>query len=254
MKKIRVDEIGFGGLKLKQYPDEFCFGLDAVLAADFAAQKQADVIADLGCGTGVIPLILSNKTDDKKIIGVEVQHEVKILADENVRLNGLSEKIHILENNVKEKESIRLAINELADGYLKDGYVDAVVSNPPYQMYGCGMKSENRAKMIARHEMMASLDDFISCAEFILKNKGDFYMVHRPARLTDIIECLRKYRMEPKEMRFVAPKVCSAPNIVLVHAVKNGGKELKVLPTLYVYDSNGQYSEELMKIYEKELK
>ena len=70
----RLDEIGFGGLKLIQKPQDFCYGVDAVLLADFAANtaKKKSAIIDLGTGTGIVPVILSHKTAAARICGVEI--------------------------------------------------------------------------------------------------------------------------------------------------------------------------------------
>ena len=111
--------------------------------------------------------------------------------------------------------------------------------------------NENDAKAIARHEIAGTLEDFIKCASRILKNRGDFYMVHRPSRMVDIFYLCRKYRLEPKEIRLVAPVQGKPANILLVHCVKNGGAELKILPELYVYKEKGVYSDEIQRIYER---
>ncbi len=113
------------------------------------------------------------------------------------------------------------------------------------------LTNDNDAKTIARHETVGTLEDFVRCAARVLKNKGDFYMVHRPSRLVDIFFFCRKYRLEPKEIRLVAPRKGERANIVLVHCVKNGGAELKILDDLYVYEEKGVYSEEIQRIYER---
>lgn len=246
---LRLDETGFGELKIFQRPEEFCYGVDAVLLADFAAsssavrKKERCRMIDLGTGTGIIPLILSHKTEAGLICGLEVQQNSYDLAVKNAEYNGLSERLQFFHDDVS-----RFQHEELEQSF------DVVTTNPPYTA-GCrGIESKNKAKAIARHETTGSLDDFVRQAAKLLRDKGDFYMVHRPARLADICETCRKYRLEPKEMRFVSGKPGEIPNILLVHCTKNGNKELKILTPLAVHEENGNYSQEILKIYEKNSK
>ncbi|MCQ2551181.1 MAG: tRNA1(Val) (adenine(37)-N6)-methyltransferase [Clostridia bacterium] len=230
----RIDEIGFGGLKLIQDPERFCYGVDAVLLADFAAKqgKSFDSILDLGTGTGIIPFILSYKTDAKKIVGVEILEDSYEMAQRGAKLNGLEDRVSFLNMNVKDVT----------------GTFDAVTCNPPYQAGGTGVKSDNLEKMAARHEIYGSLEDFIGAAARTLKDKGDFFMVHRPARIVDISTLCRKYNLEPKEIRFVSPREGEVPNILLIHCVKNGGKNLKILKPLNVYEGES-YTKEILEMY-----
>lgn len=246
---LRLDETGFGELKIFQRPEEFCYGVDAVLLADFAAsssavrKKERCRMIDLGTGTGIIPLILSHKTEAGLICGLEVQQNSYDLAVKNAEYNGLSERLQFFHDDVSLFQH-----EELEQSF------DVVTTNPPYTA-GCrGIESKNKAKAIARHETTGSLDDFVRQAAKLLRDKGDFYMVHRPARLADICETCRKYRLEPKEMRFVSGKPGEIPNILLVHCTKNGNKELKILTPLAVHEENGNYSQEILKIYEKNSK
>lgn len=234
----RIDETGFSNLKLIQKPDEFCYGVDAVILADFASKKKARRIVDLGTGTGIVPVILSHKTNAEFIYGIEYQKDSFDRALRNIEINGLGDRLGFINANVAEFVELK-------------EWADAVTTNPPYMVSNGAITNENTAKTIARHETVGTLDDFVRCAAGILKNKGDFYMVHRPSRLVDIFAICRKYRLEPKEIRFVAPRKGERPNIVLVHCVKNGGAELKILEDLYVYDEPGVYSEEIQRIYER---
>ena len=243
--QLRLDDTGFGGIEIFQNPQELCYGVDAVLLADFAskppsAAKEKSRIIDLGTGTGIVPLILSHKTKAGEIMGVEVQEASWKLAERNRVHNGLADRLKF----------INCDINELKDESLR-GSFDIVTSNPPYTAGSCGIESANRAKMIARHETTASLDDFIARAAWLLRDKGDFYMVHRPGRLIDICESCRKHRLEPKELRFVSGKPMEKPNILLVHCVRNGKRQLKILEPLAVRNEDGSYTDEICRIYEK---
>ncbi|MEG0156772.1 MAG: methyltransferase [Anaerovoracaceae bacterium] len=236
----RVDEMGFGSLQLIQKPEDFCYGIDAVILADFAARgaNPGAKIADLGTGTGAIPLILSEKIPLSELIAVEVQPDSARRAERNVQLNQLSHRIRVIPSDI-------LAI---PSEYF--GTRDIVVSNPPYTAGGGGIQGKNRAKAIARHETTAKLRDFLQISAKLLKEKGDLYMVHRPARLVDLLFYGREAGLEAKELRMVAPAAGKSANIVLLHYVKNGGRELWTLPELQVYDEKGNYTEEIRKIYQ----
>lgn len=248
--ELRFDETGFGNLGIFQAPEEFCYGVDAVLLADFAAQgankRRKCRIMDLGTGTGIVPLILSHKTKAEYIAGLEVQEHSFSLTKKNIEHNRLEGRVFAFHGDVSRFDEAE-AFDELAESF------DVVTSNPPYFVGGGGLESKNSAKSIARHETTGSLDDFVRMAAKLLKDKGDFYMVHRPSRLVDICAVCRKYKLEPKELRFVSGKPMEKPNILLVHCVKHGGAELRVLEPLAVHNEDGSYTEEILKIYEKRI-
>lgn len=245
----RIDDIGFGNLRLIQKPSDFCYGVDAVILAHEAGLKadkegtrfsKAGKIVDLGTGTGIIPVILSEKTDAESIIGIEIQEASYERAVRNATLNGLDGRVGFIKANVKEfpKEYPEFR-----------GTADMVTSNPPYQKGNTGMRSENSPKMIARHEITADLEDFMRCTAFLLREKGDFFLIHRPSRLVDICYIGRKLGLEPKEIRFIHPYKDREANILMVHMIKGAGKELKYLEPLVVHSDEGGYTEELLKCY-----
>ena len=160
------------------------------------------------------------------------------MAGRSVALNDLQDKIEILNIDLKE------ALN-----YLEPNSFDAVISIPPYKLNNSGIINPSDKKAISRHEIKCSLEDVISTAASLLKQYGRFYMVHRPHRLADIIYLLRKYRLEPKQIRFVHPKAAVKPNMILIRASKNGNPELKFDPPLYIYDENGKYTDDVYEIY-----
>jgi len=239
----RIDNIGFGNMNLIQDTEEFCYGVDAVILSHFAKNmcKTPEKIIDLGTGTGIIPLVLSHMTDGNEIFGIEIQERQFEIACRNVSLNDLDERIKILHADVTDEELLK----------GEEMSFDLVVSNPPYFKKDGGMTSDASAKMTARHETTAELDDFVGLAARLLKNRGNFCMVHRPDRIVDICSSCRKHKLEPKHMRFVSPDKNKAPNIVLIHCVKQGGANLKFLDPLYVYDENGDYTKEINEIYER---
>lgn len=243
LENERIDDLEYKGLKIIQNKDGFCFGIDSILLSDFAREiKKGSKVIDLGTGTGIIGIMLCAKTEFSKMIGVEVQKEVYDMAKRSIKLNNLQEKFEVINDNIKNLENI-----------LEIGTFDAVVTNPPYKKVGTGLKNENEKKLISRHEITANLEDFIKMSAKLLKDKGNFYMVHRPDRLVDIIELLRKYKLEPKKIRFVEPTIGKAANLLLIKATKNAKPFLKIEKPLYVYKENGEYTEEILKIYNKEI-
>jgi len=235
----RIDDIGFSGYRLIQNPKWFCYGVDAVLIASFAHLRSGCKVADLGTGTGIIPLILHHKYEPEKIYAVEVQKEVAETAERNIMLNNLEDRIIIINKNVKN-----------AAESIGKGVLDAVVTNPPYVSVNAGIKSFDDRKAVARHEIQGTLEDFVRCAFELLKAGGDFYMIHRPSRLVDVVEICRKYRLEPKEIQFIQPREGIKPNIFMIHCTKYGRPELKFLDPVYVYEGES-YSRQILEIYEK---
>lgn len=237
----RIDDLEFKNLKIIQNEKEFCFGMDAVLLSDFAKDiKQNSKIIDLGTGTGILPILLSGKTVNTKIIGIEIQEKMTEMAIRSIKLNNLENRIKIINEDIKN-------LNNL---FEKDSF-DAVVTNPPYKANNTGLKNEYEGKIIARHEIKCNLEDIIFASKNMLKDKGTLYMVHRPERIVDICELLRKYKIEPKIIRFVYPKAGKEANLILIKAVKNARKFLKIEKPLIIYKENGEYTDEILKIYNK---
>lgn len=235
----RIDDLGLKNLKLIQDKQGFCFGVDAVLLSNFAKNiKKGAKVLDLGTGTGIIATLLCGKTKLDKIIGVEIQPEVANMAKRSIQLNGLEDKFEILNENI-------IDIPE----HLEKNSFDVIVTNPPYQKRNTGIVNDEKRKLISRHEITATLEDFIRVSKILLKDKGEFYMVHRPDRLTDIFCLMRKYHIEPKLIKMVYPNKYKEPNLVLVKGIKNTKSFLKVEKNLYVYDENGSYTDEIKKIY-----
>lgn len=233
-----IDDLQNGGLMLIQKKNGFKFGIDAVLLADFAKEPYARRVLDLCTGTGIIAVLLAAKTKSPRIDAIEIQPEICDMAQRSVEFNSIGDRVHIIEGDLKNAAEI----------YGKNVF-DKVTVNPPYMKAGTGIINESDTKTISRHEVLCTLEDVIASAAAVIKTKGHFFMVHRPSRLTDIIWLMRKYRLEPKRLRFVHPTVGKAANLMLIEGVKHGGNELKLMEPLYVYDSNGSYSEEIDKIY-----
>ena len=237
----RIDDLEFKGLKIIQNEKGFCFGMDSVLLSDFAKNmKNNSTVLDLGTGTGIIPILLCGKTNLKKVVGIEIQKDVANMAKRSSQLNNLQDRFEVVNTNIIDLKNI----------YEKQSF-DVVVTNPPYKKENTGITNENEAKLISRHEITANLEDFISISKDLLKDKGEFYMVHRPERLVDILSLMRKYKIEPKILKFVSPNKNKEPNLILIKGIKNANSFLKIEKNLYVYNEDGKYTNEILKIYNK---
>ena len=234
----RVDDLHRNGYLIIQDPKRFCFGIDAVILSDFAEVKKGERVMDLCTGTGIIPILLEAKTDGSHFTGLEIQEESAEMARRSVLMNDLQDKVTIDTGDVKNTEEL-----------YKASSFDVVTVNPPYMNDGGGLKNEYSPKTIARHEVLCSLEDVIAASARLLAPQGRLYMVHRPHRLTDIMVTLRKYRLEPKKLRFVHSYSDREPVMMLIEAVSNGKPMIKVMPPLIVYKEEGKYTEEIMKIY-----
>ena len=237
----RIDDLEFKNLKIIQNKEGFCFGIDSVLLSDFAKTiSNNSKVIDLGTGTGILPILLSAKTKNTSFVGVEIQKDVAQMAKRSVKLNNLENTIEI----------INISILDLREKYKK-GSFDAVVTNPPYKKINTGIINENDKKLISRHEITASLNDFLEIASYLLKDFGVFFMVHRPERLVDILSLMRKNNIEPKKIKFVYPNKNKITNMVLIKGVKNGKPFLEFDENLYVYSEDGKYTNEILRIYNK---
>ena len=239
-----IDDLELNNLKIIQNKKGFCFGIDSILLSDFAKElKKNAKVLDLGTGTGIISILLCEKTNLKEIIGIEVQKDVYEMAKRSIKLNGLENKFKIINENI-------LNLNNI----FEKNSIDVIVTNPPYKKENTGIINDNQKKLISKHEVTANLEDFIKISKDLLKDKGEFYMVHRPERLVDILSLMRKYKIEPKVLRMVYSTENKPPKLILIKGVKNAKPFLKVKEDLYIYKKDGNYTEEIYKIYNKKIK
>ena len=240
----RIDDLQLNNLKIIQNKDGFCFGIDSVLLSDFSKEiPTGSTVLDLGTGTGILGILLCGKTKLSKIYGIDVQEEVCQMAQRSVKLNNLEDRFEIINDNIKNLNTI-----------FENCSIDAIVSNPPYKKNNSGLKNESQTKLISRHEITASLEDFIEISSKLLKDNSSLYMVHRPERLSDLFYLLRKYKLEPKKLRMVQSYFDSKPKLVLVKATKNAKSFLNIETPLIIYNKDGTYTSEILKIYGKETK
>lgn len=233
-----IDDLQLKGLNLIQKKDGFKFGIDAVLLSYFANVKTKHRVIDLCTGTGIVPFLLYGKYKPSEIIGLEIQDDMVEMANRSVKLNSLENEISFVNLDLKN-------INELK----KLGRFDVLTVNPPYKLNNSGIINPIDKLAIARHEIMCNLEDVIIAARTLLKDNGRMFIVHRPERLADIFTLMRKYKIEPKRVKMIHPKVNKAPNIVLVEGQRDGGSYLKWDDPLYVYNEDGKYTEEIDRIY-----
>ncbi len=238
LKGERLDDLQRDGLRLIQNPEWFCFGMDAVLLAAFTRVKKDQTCLDLGCGNGVIPLLLSSRTEGSSFTGLELQDDIVRMARRSVTYNHLDHLVHIMTGDIKEATSIFGAAS-----------FDVVTSNPPYLTKSHGLVSEADHKALARHELRCTLEDVVREAAKLLKPGGHFFMVHRPFRLAEIITCMVSHQLEPKRMRLVYPYVDRKPNMVLIEGVRGGRARMEVEQPLIIYSEEHVYTEEVRRLY-----
>ena len=232
-----LDAFFGGALKLYQKKRGYRFSLDSLLLADFATIRSGYRVIDLGTGNGVMPLILAYRYPSISVTGVEIQREMADRAERNVRFNGYEGRIAIACMDISS-----------ATGHFIPESFDSVICNPPYRVASSGRLSPSWEKQIARHELKASLDDFVQVAAFLLKHKGRFACIQLGDRTVDLLTAMRAAAIEPKRMRVVHPFVAAEASMILVEAVKGGRSGLDVLPPLIVYDSANLYTAEINAI------
>ena len=234
----RIDDLQRNHYRIIQDSRRFCFGMDAVLLSGFAKAKEGDQVLDLGTGTGIIPILMEAKTKAEHLTGLEIQPDSADMARRSVKLNRLEKKIDIVTGDIKEADSLFGAAS-----------FDVVTCNPPYMTEHHGITNPHSPKAIARHELLCTLEDVIRVSSRLLKPGGNFFMVHRPFRLADIIVLLRQYKLEPKRMKLVYPFVDKEPNMVLIEANRGGRAAMTVEKPLIVYKEQGVYTDEIYDIY-----
>ena len=234
----RLDDLQLNGLELIQDPKKFCFGVDAVFLSDFVKIKAGERALDLGTGNGIIPILLSEKTQGRHFTGLEIQPESADMAARSVAYNHLEDRVSIVTGDIKDATNIFGASS-----------FDVVTCNPPYMTDQHGIKNDGDAKTIARHEVLCNLEDVVSQTAKLLRPGGRCYFVHRPFRLVEILSTMSRYKVEPKRMQLVYPYVDKEPNMVLIEGMRDGKSRITVEKPLIVYQNPGVYMPEIYDIY-----
>ena len=220
----QIDDLQ-NGYYIIQDSQKFRFGVDAVLLSNFVAEREKKAITalDLGTGNGIIPVLLYAKIQ-AKVTGLELQEESVALANKSVAYNKLQEHITIQQGDIKEVSTI-----------LKGKKFDAVVTNPPYMNTGHGLLNEAKSVAIARHEIACTLSDVVAAAAYVLNHGSSLYMIHRPHRLSEIIETLKVHKLEPKDIQFVHSRIDSEATMVMIHAKRGAKAFCKISAPVIMY-------------------
>ena len=233
-------ELWAGGPVFRQDPGAR-LSTDSVLLADFVPLRGAERGIDLGCGAGILSLLLLCRGERLHMTGLELREEAAALARENLMQNGFRERSRILTGDIREHRSL-----------FSHGSFDLAVANPPYFAAGTGASSPDPARAGAREERESSLEDFCAAAAFLLPTGGRFCLVYRPERLAELLVCLHESGLEPKRLRFVSQRAESAPSLALVEARRGGRPGLTIEPPLILTDAEGRESAEVRRIYHRE--
>lgn len=232
-----LDELRLGGLKIIQRKDGYRFSLDPVLLCAFACVKEGERVADLGTGSGVIPLILAVRTAARRIVGFEIQLEPADRARRSVQINRLEGKVEIVQGDIRALQKV-----ESPETF------EVVLANPPYRRRGAGRQAPVVERAAARHELAGGLVDFLGAASFLLRQGGRFYIVYLAERLGELLAAMRQGRLEPKRLRCVHSRTGEGARMVLVEGRKGGGEGLVVEPPLFIYDRD-RYTDEVLGMY-----
>lgn len=240
VENVINDLVGYDNLKIVQNSNYFNFSLESVMIPRFCVLKNNMKIIDFCTGNAPIPMILSTLTDSN-IIGVELQKEIYNLAVQSIKINNLEDRITLLNMNVL----------DIFNVYETDSF-DLITCNPPYfRVNEFSNLNNNMIKSIARHEIEIKLEDICRISKKLLKNNGSLVLVHRTDRLSEIINMLLKYNLQPKRIRFLFPKELENSNLVLIDARKNGNIGLKVLPPLICHNMDGSYTKEVLDMFRR---
>ena len=231
-----LDDLNKVNKKIIQKKNGFRFSIDAVLIANFIdIRHKGTTVMDIGTGSGIIPLLLSENENILKIFGVEIITENAILAKRSIEYNNLDNKIEIINKDIKE-----LSV---------DSKIDMIVTNPPYIKSDNGKKSENSVKAISKHEVKLTLEELIINSRRILKSGGSFNIVCRTDRFQEIVNLLSENNFFAKRIRMVHVKPGKNSILFMIEAVKDKKYTPEILEPIYLYDENGSYTEEILKYY-----
>ncbi len=232
-----MDELFHGSLRVLQKEKGYRFSVDSPLLAHFVNLRKRDRVVDLGTGSGVIAMILALRFAEVTIAEVEIQRELADIAERNIELNGLGDRIRVYLGDVKR-------IGKIFDPQS----FDVAVFNPPYRRLNSGRINLNQEKAVARHEIRGTIDDFLVSARYLLKESGRVYVIYPASRGVHLITRMRKSGMEPKRLRVVYSSSSSGAAFILAEGVKGAGEEVEIMPPLFIYGNDDSYSDEMDEI------
>ena len=234
----RLDDLMYKGLRIIQKPAGVCFGMDAVLLANFVHMRNATHMLDLCSGTGIIALLLAGKYERACVDALEIQPEMANMAQRSIQLNSLQDRVKMLQGDLRHYKKL-----------LPHGYYDVITCNPPYSRISQGTQSIDSSRQLSRHESACTLADVIHASSYALKYTGKLMMILRAERVADLICEMRAGQIEPKRIRTVAPRANAPANLVLLEGVRGGHSSLKWESPLIVYGEDGQYTPQMREIY-----
>ena len=236
----RIDDLQRNGLRIIQNPSAFRFGMDAVLLADFTRLRPREHVADMGTGTGILPLLLSQKDESCTFEAFEIQPDMADMALRSVRLNGLENRIHVHAADMRSAWEV-----------VGREKLHAVVCNPPYGKRGGVLTNDEKSVALARHELNCTIEDVAHACAAVLRNHGRLSIVFPAQRMLELCDALRANRLEPKRIRMVCAHVDNPPYLVMIEAMKNAKPALLWMPPLVVYHADGSETDEILRIYHK---
>lgn len=237
----RIDRLGYQGLQIIQNPEKFKFTIDAFLLTGFINPGSKDKVIDLGTGGGVLSLLIAGSKKAGAVCGLEIQPELAEMARRSVALNGLEAKVQIMTGDLRSFPP-----------ELKLNSFDYVITNPPYYPMGKGIISENQALAMAKFEIGCKLEEIIIAAKRLVKGNGRFALIYPTERLVELIITLERHNLAPKRICFIHPKPGAKSNLCMVEARPGAGCEVKILPPVIVSNQNGEYSEQMNRIFNGE--
>lgn len=223
---IRLDDLFVHGWKIYQDTEGFCFGTDAILLSSFAGEKRFSYGIDLCCGTGILPILLASYGCAKEVYGIDISPKCIELAQRSIDLNGISDKVTVL-------------CQDLRKSTLPSGSFDLVTANPPYFLPGAG-KTAKEGVEASRREETCTFSDVAASASRLLRFGGRFCFVFKPERLCEAVCVCSSFKLEPKLLRLIYPKVGRSPELFLMECKKGAAPGLKVDPPFILYDEFGK--------------
>lgn len=233
-----LDDLIIGNLKIVQPTKGYRFSIDAVLIAHFCLLEGVKTVVDLGSGSGVIPLILSQRDKGIIIKGVEIQESMVDRAKRSIQINHLEERIQIIHGDIKKIGDV-----------LPPESAELVVCNPPFWRKNEGWVSQNREEAVARHELEVDFAYIVKAAYYLLPSRGKFAFIQRADRFLEGFKLLEKNNIGISRVRWVHSRKDQTAKLVLVEGIKNKPPNLKILPPLIIYEDHGDYCQELKEIY-----
>ena len=237
---MTFEQLKIGQLQFLQPKYGYRFSVDAVLLADFIVAKPDERLIDLGTGAGIIPLLVSVLTPVREIVGLEIQERLVTLACENVARNHLEQRIQFIHGDLRQAAQL-----------FRAGEFDVLCSNPPYRKVGAGRMNPDQEQAVARHEIACQLGDLLAACKYLVKPGGKVFLIYLPERLGELLEQMSGYRLAPKRIRCVHASAKTAAALVLVEAQRDAAPGLKILPPLFLYNQDHEYTDEAKRILQE---